>query len=155
MCTTEYERECDIYSVFIRNNRFAERCAAYSVWGYCRWLAALVSFFLFQDYQWAANKWWWKCLSLCSNRARKLETDVTPVQIISGVLPWFHAFGCLTLFLNAMREARTVFLPKFHEKHFLHSIQVMSGANWMNRRTLSNIFFWIHYCRNTESILAM
>lgn len=59
-----------------------------------------------------------------SERARQMEIDVAPVPIITGTNPWFHGFGCITLFVNAIRRVRVVFLPNFLEEPFLHIIQV-------------------------------
>lgn len=53
-----------------------------------------------------------------------MEYDLASVEIISGILPWFHAFGILTLFLSCLRHSRTVYLPKFQEEQFYRSIQV-------------------------------
>lgn len=39
------------------------------------------------------------------------------------VIPWFHAFGCLTLITTACMGARLVYLPKFEENLFLSAIE--------------------------------
>lgn len=41
-----------------------------------------------------------------------------------GIIPWFHAFGSLTMMGQAMCGARFVLLPKFEAKSFLDAIQV-------------------------------
>lgn len=41
-----------------------------------------------------------------------------------GVLPWFHAYGCLTLLSVACSSVSLVYLPKFEERAFLSAIEV-------------------------------
>lgn len=42
---------------------------------------------------------------------------------VLSVIPWFHAFGCLSLVLTSCMETTMVFLPKFEEKVFLGAIE--------------------------------
>ncbi|XP_017471196.1 PREDICTED: 4-coumarate--CoA ligase 1 [Rhagoletis zephyria] len=39
------------------------------------------------------------------------------------VIPWFHAFGCLTLITTSVLRATLVYLPKFEENLFLGAIE--------------------------------
>lgn len=41
-----------------------------------------------------------------------------------GVLPWFHAYGCLTLLSVACSGVNLVYLPKFDDRAFLSAIEV-------------------------------
>lgn len=43
--------------------------------------------------------------------------------VILGLIPWFHAFGNLTLFCQTMHGLKMVFLPKFEENMFLGCIE--------------------------------
>lgn len=52
------------------------------------------------------------------------ETAVAPNLILLGIIPWFHAFGCITLISSMLHRNRIVFLPKFEELNFLEAIQV-------------------------------
>lgn len=40
------------------------------------------------------------------------------------VIPWFHAFGCLSLITTGTMGTRLVYLPKFEENLFLSAIEV-------------------------------
>ncbi|XP_055903336.1 uncharacterized protein LOC129939373 [Eupeodes corollae] len=42
---------------------------------------------------------------------------------VLSVIPWFHAFGCITLVLTSCMNTNMVFLPKFEERVFLGAIQ--------------------------------
>lgn len=44
--------------------------------------------------------------------------------IILGIIPWFHAFGCLTILGICISATNYVFLPKFEENLFLTCIEV-------------------------------
>ncbi|XP_055700084.1 uncharacterized protein LOC129799858 [Phlebotomus papatasi] len=44
-------------------------------------------------------------------------------MVILGIIPWFHAFGCLTLCGMSLSGIRTVLLPKFEEFLFLSCIE--------------------------------
>lgn len=44
--------------------------------------------------------------------------------VILGVIPWFHAFGCITLFGICLSNTKFVSLPKFQENLFLSCIEV-------------------------------
>lgn len=44
-------------------------------------------------------------------------------MVVLGIIPWFHAFGCLTLCGMSMSGIRTVLLPKFEEFLFLSCIE--------------------------------
>lgn len=52
-------------------------------------------------------------------KSRIMLEDAT----ILSVIPWFHAYGALTLMMISMLGAKMVFLPKFQDKHFLRCIQ--------------------------------
>lgn len=43
--------------------------------------------------------------------------------VMLGLIPWFHAFGNLTLFCQTLHGLRMVFLPKFEESLFLSCIE--------------------------------
>lgn len=43
--------------------------------------------------------------------------------VMLGLIPWFHAFGNLTLFCQTLHGLRMVFLPKFEENLFLSCIE--------------------------------
>lgn len=51
---------------------------------------------------------------------------------VLSVIPWFHAYGCLTLMMLTAIGARVVFLPKFQEHHFLNCIQVSIFNNFIH-----------------------
>ncbi|XP_017084152.1 4-coumarate--CoA ligase 1 [Drosophila eugracilis] len=63
------------------------------------------------------------------NLLATLDSQIQPTLIpmaevtLLTVIPWFHAFGCLTLITTACRGARLVFLPKFEEHLFLSAIE--------------------------------
>ncbi|XP_017113744.1 4-coumarate--CoA ligase 1 [Drosophila elegans] len=63
------------------------------------------------------------------NLLATLDSQIQPTQIpmeevtLLTVIPWFHAFGCLTLITTACRGARLVYLPKFEENLFLAAIE--------------------------------
>lgn len=42
---------------------------------------------------------------------------------IFGVLPWFHAYGCLTLLAVACSGVTLVYLAKFEDRAFLSAIE--------------------------------
>ena len=82
-----------------------------------------------------------------SNRPRKIEDDVAPVPIVTGILPWFHAFGMNLLFIKALRASCVVYLPKYQEEQFLHCIEVRACIVTYE---LSCLNYSFHY-RNTRS----
>lgn len=45
-----------------------------------------------------------------------------------GIIPWFHAFGCLTLFCQTLYGMKMVFLPMFEENLFLNTIQTYKAT---------------------------
>ncbi|KAH8417674.1 hypothetical protein KR222_004012 [Zaprionus bogoriensis] len=55
----------------------------------------------------------------------QLQPTMIPLDQITllTVIPWFHAFGCLTLITTATMGTRLVFLPKFEEHLFLSAIE--------------------------------
>lgn len=55
---------------------------------------------------------------------RPIEYSFIPNPIILSVIPWFHAFGCLSLIGAMLHRSQIVFLPKFEEQPFLARIQV-------------------------------
>ncbi|KAH8363544.1 hypothetical protein KR084_011430 [Drosophila pseudotakahashii] len=63
------------------------------------------------------------------NLLATLDSQIQPTMIpmeevtLLTVIPWFHAFGCLTLITTACRGARLVYLPKFEENLFLGAIE--------------------------------
>lgn len=57
-------------------------------------------------------------------RPDALEAAAAPEPIMLSILPWFHAFGILSLIAFIMYGRRVVFLPKFEEPSFLNTIQV-------------------------------
>lgn len=55
-----------------------------------------------------------------------MNYDVGELGIsILGVIPWFHAFGVMTLLGVLLNGAQMVFLPKFDEGLFLSCIEVI------------------------------
>ncbi|KAM8707266.1 hypothetical protein ACLKA7_011372 [Drosophila subpalustris] len=64
-----------------------------------------------------------------SNILATLDSQMQPTMIplnevnVLTVIPWFHAFGCLTLITTATRGTCLVYLPKFEEKLFLGAIE--------------------------------
>ncbi|KAH8414503.1 hypothetical protein KR215_007682 [Drosophila sulfurigaster] len=64
-----------------------------------------------------------------SNLLATLDSQLQPTMIplneitLLTVIPWFHAFGCLTLITTATRGTRLVYLPKFEENLFLSAIE--------------------------------
>ncbi|EDV44260.1 uncharacterized protein Dana_GF16109, isoform B [Drosophila ananassae] len=63
------------------------------------------------------------------NLLATLDSQIQPTMIpmeevtLLTVIPWFHAFGCLTLITTACMGARLVYLPKFEENLFLSAIE--------------------------------
>ncbi|XP_055850186.1 uncharacterized protein LOC129914807 [Episyrphus balteatus] len=55
----------------------------------------------------------------------QFEPDAISLSDIAvlSVIPWFHAFGCISLILTCCMDTTMVFLPKFEEKVFLGAIQ--------------------------------
>ncbi|XP_034485397.1 4-coumarate--CoA ligase 1 [Drosophila innubila] len=55
----------------------------------------------------------------------QLQPTMVPLNEITllTVIPWFHAFGCLTLITTATMGTRLVYLPKFEENLFLSAIE--------------------------------
>lgn len=58
------------------------------------------------------------------DRDRTLEDSLAPNLIVLSIIPWFHAFGCITLISSMIYRSRVVFLEKFDEVPFLEAIQV-------------------------------
>ncbi|EDV93039.1 4-coumarate--CoA ligase 1-like [Drosophila grimshawi] len=64
-----------------------------------------------------------------SNLLATLDSQIQPTMIplseitLLTVIPWFHAFGCLTLITCASMGTRLIYLPKFEEKLFLSAIE--------------------------------
>ncbi|XP_011181057.1 uncharacterized protein LOC105211367 [Zeugodacus cucurbitae] len=58
-----------------------------------------------------------------------LDSQLEPTSIPMGeitlltVIPWFHAFGCLTLITTSVLGTTLVYLPKFDENLFLGAIE--------------------------------
>ncbi|KAH8264099.1 hypothetical protein KR038_002939 [Drosophila bunnanda] len=58
-----------------------------------------------------------------------LDSQLEPTKIpmeettVLTVIPWFHAFGCLTLIVYTCMGSRLVFLQKFEENQFLSAIE--------------------------------
>lgn len=58
-----------------------------------------------------------------------LDSQLEPTSVPMGettvltVIPWFHAFGCLTLIITAVLGTTLVYLPKFEEHLFLGAIE--------------------------------
>ncbi|XP_017036259.1 luciferin 4-monooxygenase-like [Drosophila kikkawai] len=58
-----------------------------------------------------------------------LDSQLKPTEIpmeettVLTVIPWFHAFGCLTLVIYTCMGSRLVFLLKFEENQFLSAIE--------------------------------
>lgn len=59
--------------------------------------------------------------------------------IILGIIPWFHAFGCLTIVGTCLSNTLLVSLPKFEEFLFLTIIEVSYARMVFERKT--NYFF--------------
>lgn len=53
----------------------------------------------------------------------KLEESFEVPVVVLGVIPWFHAFGCLTLINVICNKLKLVSLPKFEEGLFLGCIE--------------------------------
>lgn len=59
-----------------------------------------------------------------------IDTQMDPDAVSLGgitvlsVIPWFHAFGCLTLIMGTCMGTQIVYLPKFEETVFLGAIEV-------------------------------
>ncbi|XP_058118404.1 uncharacterized protein LOC131288319 [Anopheles ziemanni] len=53
----------------------------------------------------------------------ELESSFEGPRIILGVIPWFHAFGCLTLINVLCNQQKLISLPKFEEGLFLSCIE--------------------------------
>ncbi|KAM7361561.1 luciferin 4-monooxygenase isoform 1-T2 [Cochliomyia hominivorax] len=64
-----------------------------------------------------------------SNILTTLDSQLEPTNLPLGeitmltVIPWFHAFGCLTLITCATLGTRLVYLPKFEDHLFLSAIE--------------------------------
>ncbi|KAL7727783.1 hypothetical protein ACLKA6_019726 [Drosophila palustris] len=64
-----------------------------------------------------------------SNILATLDSQLQPTMIplnevnVLTVIPWFHAFGCLTLITTATMGTCLVYLPKFEENLFLGAIE--------------------------------
>ncbi|XP_034113593.1 uncharacterized protein LOC117574071 [Drosophila albomicans] len=64
-----------------------------------------------------------------SNLLATLDSQIQPTMMplseitLLTVIPWFHAFGCLTLITTATMGTRLVYLPKFEENLFLSAIE--------------------------------
>lgn len=64
-----------------------------------------------------------------SNILITIDSQLEPTAIPLGeihlltVIPWFHAFGCLTLIATACMGTILVYLPKFEENKFLSAIE--------------------------------
>ncbi|EDW14270.1 4-coumarate--CoA ligase 1 [Drosophila mojavensis] len=63
------------------------------------------------------------------NLLATIDSQIQPTMIpfneitLLTVIPWFHAFGCLTLITTATMGTRLVYLPKFEENLFLSAIE--------------------------------
>lgn len=78
----------------------------------------------------------------------RLEKAVAPNAVILSIIPWFHAFGCLTLTCSMLNRDQIVFLPKFEEVSFLRAIMVSENRSKKieaDIRTLVRPI--IQYCR--------
>ncbi|EDW98995.1 4-coumarate--CoA ligase 1 [Drosophila yakuba] len=64
-------------------------------------------------------------MNLLATLDSQIQPTLIPMEEITllTVIPWFHAFGCLTLITTACRGARLVYLPKFEENLFLSAIE--------------------------------
>ncbi|XP_017047049.1 4-coumarate--CoA ligase 1 [Drosophila ficusphila] len=64
-------------------------------------------------------------MNLLATLDSQIQPTIIPMEEITllTVIPWFHAFGCLTLITTACRGARLVYLPKFEENLFLSAIE--------------------------------
>ncbi|XP_037732790.1 4-coumarate--CoA ligase 1 [Drosophila subpulchrella] len=64
-------------------------------------------------------------MNLLATLDSQIQPTVIPMEEVTllTVIPWFHAFGCLTLITTACRGARLVYLPKFEENLFLSAIE--------------------------------
>ncbi|XP_017036374.1 luciferin 4-monooxygenase [Drosophila kikkawai] len=64
-------------------------------------------------------------MNLAATLDSQIQPTVIPMEEVTllTVIPWFHAFGCLTLITTACRGARLVYLPKFEENLFLSAIE--------------------------------
>jgi 4-coumarate--CoA ligase len=63
-------------------------------------------------------------LGLFSPRNSNLKEEIPLDELcILGLIPWFHAFGCITLINVLMVAVKVVFIPKFEEGLFLSCIE--------------------------------
>ncbi|XP_017015886.1 luciferin 4-monooxygenase [Drosophila takahashii] len=64
-------------------------------------------------------------MNLLATLDSQIQPTIIPMEEVTllTVIPWFHAFGCLTLITTACRGARLVYLPKFEENLFLGAIE--------------------------------
>ncbi|XP_016944460.3 luciferin 4-monooxygenase [Drosophila suzukii] len=64
-------------------------------------------------------------MNLLATLDSQIQPTLIPMEEVTllTVIPWFHAFGCLTLITTACRGARLVYLPKFEENLFLSAIE--------------------------------
>ncbi|XP_016981451.1 4-coumarate--CoA ligase 1 [Drosophila rhopaloa] len=64
-------------------------------------------------------------MNLLATLDSQIQPTIIPMEEVTllTVIPWFHAFGCLTLITTACRGARLVYLPKFEENLFLSAIE--------------------------------
>lgn len=64
-----------------------------------------------------------------------IDTQMDPDAVNFGgipvlsVIPWFHAFGCLTLIICTCMGTQIIYLPKFEETVFLGAIEVSIQHN--------------------------
>lgn len=61
--------------------------------------------------------------NLLFHRENYANSPIPDVKMF-GVLPWFHAYGCLTLLSVACSGVSLVYLPKFEDRAFLAAIEV-------------------------------
>lgn len=60
-----------------------------------------------------------------------------PIQL--SVIPWFHAYGCLTIIGSLINFEKIVFLEKFEDKPFLTAIEVISQI--FIEKSITTIFY--------------
>lgn len=61
-------------------------------------------------------------------RPQRLEQQAAPEPITLGIIPWFHAFGCMCLMAQTLYRVRMVFMPRFEETGFLEAIPVSASG---------------------------
>lgn len=78
-----------------------------------------------------SNNFVYGIVLIFSNRDRSIEESLIPEPIVLCIIPWFHTFGCHVLIGSVTYNSKCVYLPKFEERAFLGSIQVISSKYYI------------------------